>query len=66
VATSSSTTAAVTFTTNYTATPVCVLTPQTTGLTSWYLSAIGTSGFTVTVAPSGTYTFGYICMGNPN
>ena len=66
VATSSSTTAIVTFTTNYTATPVCVLTPQTTGLTSWYLSAISTSGFTVTVAPSGTYTFGYHCLGNPN
>jgi hypothetical protein len=64
--TSSSTTAGVTFTTNYTATPVCVLTPQTMGLTSWYLSAIGTTGFTVTVAPSGTYTFGYHCLGNPN
>jgi hypothetical protein len=66
LATASSTTASVTFTTNYTAAPVCVLTPQTTGLTSWYLSAISVSGFTVTVAPSGTYTFGYICMGNPN
>lgn len=66
LATSSSTTASVVFTTNYTATPVCVLTPQTTGLTSWYLSAIGTSGFTVTVAPSGTYKFGYHCLGNPN
>jgi hypothetical protein len=66
LATSASTTASVTFTTNYTATPVCVLTPQTTGLTSWYLSAIGTTGFTVTVAPRGTYTFGYHCLGNPN
>jgi hypothetical protein len=34
-------------------------------LTSWYLSAIGTTGFTVTVIPSGTYTFGYKCSGNP-
>lgn len=66
VGVASSTTASVAFTTNYTNTPVCVLTPQTTGLTSWYLSAISNSGFTVTVAPSGTYTFGYICIGNPN
>lgn len=65
VATSSSTTASVTFTTAFVLTPVCVLTPQTTGLTSWYLSAIGTTGFTVTVIPSGTYTFGYKCSGNP-
>ncbi|HEX4785389.1 MAG TPA: hypothetical protein VH350_13680 [Candidatus Sulfotelmatobacter sp.] len=66
VATSSSTKASLSFTTNYTSAPVCVLTPQTPGLTSWYLSAISTRGFTVTVAPSGTYTFGYICVGNPN
>ncbi len=66
VATSSSTKASLSFTTNYTSAPVCVLTPQTAGLTSWYLSAISTNGFTVTVAPSGTYTFGYICVGNPN
>lgn len=66
LATSSSTTASVTFTTNYAATPACVLTPRTTGLTSWYLSATSVSGFTVTVAPSGTYTFAYICFGNPN
>jgi hypothetical protein len=66
VATASSTTASVSFTVNYTGTPVCVLTPQTTGLTSWYLNAISNSGFTVTVAPSGTYTFDYICVGNPN
>jgi len=65
-ATAASTTASVTFTTNYTSTPVVVLTPQTTGLTSWFISAISNSGFTVTVAPSGTYTFGYIVVGNPN
>jgi len=65
-AVSSSTTGSVTFTTNYSNTPVCVLTPQTTGLTSWYISAISTSGFTVTVAPSGSYTFGYMCAGQPN
>src|SRR5207249_3622086 len=59
LATSASTTASFTFATAYTATPACVLTPQTTGLTSWYLSAISTTGFTVTVAPSGTYTFGF-------
>lgn len=66
VATSSSTTASVTFTTNYGATPACALTPRTAGITSWYLSATSVSGFTVTVAPSGTYTFAYICFGNPN
>jgi hypothetical protein len=66
VSVSASTTASVVFTTNYTAAPVCVLTPQTTGITSWFLSAISVSGFTVTVAPSGTYTFGYHCLGNPN
>lgn len=65
-AVTASTTGSVAFTTNYTATPVVVLTPQTTGLTSWFLSAISTSGFTVTVAPSGTYTFGYHVLGNPN
>lgn len=66
VSVSSSTTASVSFTTSYGSTPVCVLTPQTTGLTSWYLSAISGSGFTVTVAPSGSYVFGYHCLGNPN
>lgn len=66
VSVSSSTTASVSFTTSYTAAPVCVLTPQTAGLTSWYLSAISATGFTVTVAPSGSYTFGYHCIGNPN
>lgn len=66
VSTSASTTASVSFTNAFTSTPVCTLTPQTTGLTSWYLSAISNTGFTVTVAPSGTYTFGFHCMGNPN
>lgn len=66
LATSSSTTASVTFTTNYAATPACVLTPRTAGLTSWYLSSVAVSGFTVTVAPSGTYTFAYVCIGNPS
>jgi hypothetical protein len=66
VATASSTTASVSFTVNYTGTPVCVLTPQTIGLTSWYIDIISNRGFTVTVASSGTYTFGYICVGNPN
>ena len=63
---SASTTGSVTFTTNYTSTPAIVLTPQTTGLTSWFLSAVSNSGFTVTVAPSGTYTFAYIVIGNPS
>src|SRR6185437_8605299 len=49
---SASTTGSISFTRAYTATPVCVLTPQTTGLTSWFLIAISTSGFTVTVARS--------------
>jgi hypothetical protein len=63
---SSSTTGSVTFTTNYTSTPAVLLTPQTTGLTSWFISAVSNSGFTVTVAPSGTYTFAYHVIGNPN
>lgn len=66
IATSSSTTVTVTFTNAFTSTPVCTLTPQTTGLTSWYVSAISNTAFTITVSPSGTYTFAYHCMGNPN
>lgn len=61
----SSTTGSITFTTAYTSAPVVVVTPQTTGLTSYFLSAISTTGFTLTVAPSGTYTFSYMVIGNP-
>jgi hypothetical protein len=64
---SSSTTASITFNTAYNSTPVCVLTSLTSlGTKSYYISAISTTGFTVTISTNGTYSFDYICMGNPN
>jgi hypothetical protein len=60
------TTCAVTFTTNYTSTPACIVTPTTAGVTSAIITTQANSGFTVTYAPSGTTNFNYVCLGNPN
>lgn len=60
------TTCAVVFTTNYTATPSCVVTPTTAGVTSFIITAQAVSGFTVTYAPSATTNFNYVCIGDPN
>ena len=67
ISVSASTTGSATFATGqWVNAPVCVLSPKTTGLTSWYISTQNTTTLTVTVAPSGTYTFNYQCYGNPN
>lgn len=60
------TTAVVAFTTPYTSTPACVITPTTIGITSAIITAQSNSGFTVTYAPSGNASFNYACGGNPN
>lgn len=60
------TTATVVFTTNYTSTPVCVVTPTTAGVTSFIITAQANSGFTITYAPSAATNFNYMCGGNPN
>jgi len=66
VCTGSTTTCSVTFTTNYTSTPSCVVTPTTSGVTSFIITSQATTGFTVTYAPSAATNFNYICIGNPN
>jgi hypothetical protein len=64
---SSSTSATVNFGTSYNTAPKCVVTPTSdpTSVGAYWATST-TSGFTVSVHTSGTITFSYICMGNPN
>jgi len=67
VAISSNTSATVSFSVAFQHAPICTLTPTsdpTSVGTFWVRST--TSGFTVNVHKSGTITFNYICMANPN
>jgi hypothetical protein len=66
VCSGTTTTCAVAFTTNYISTPSCVATPTTTGVTSFIITTQANTGFTITYAPTGTTTFNYICVGDPN
>lgn len=66
VVSGATTTAVKTFATNYTSTPACVVTPTTSGVTSFIITAQSNSGFTVTYAPSAATNFNYVCFGNPN
>jgi hypothetical protein len=59
------TSVSVIFKTAYTSTPTVVVTP-TSNAGAFYLSAVSTTGFTLTYAMSGTQTFNYMVMGNPN
>jgi hypothetical protein len=69
-------TVTVTFTTNYSSKPVCVVTPETDGTTSfdlWYITLTASGGHypnlvisTHANAPSGGVVFDYHCIGNPN
>ena len=63
----SSTSQAVSFTHNFTSAPVVVLTPQSdpTATGGWWVTTT-VSGFTVNVTISGTITFNYTVVGNPN
>lgn len=65
-ASGTTTTATVTFTTSYTSTPSCVITPTTAGVTSAIITSQANTGFTITYAPSGSTSFNYHCGGNPN
>jgi hypothetical protein len=49
----------------YANTPTVVVTP-TSNAGAFYLSASSTTGFTITYSNSGTQTFNYMVMGNPN
>ena len=49
----------------YTSTPTVVASP-TSNCGTWYISASSNTGFTITYANSGTQTFNYMVMGNPN
>jgi hypothetical protein len=63
----SSTSATVNFSVAFQHAPICTLTPTsdpTSVGTYWVTST--TSSFTANVHTSGTITFNYICMGNPN
>jgi hypothetical protein len=66
VCTGLATTCSVIFTSPFTSTPACVVTPTTAGVTSAIITAQANTGFTVTYAPSAATTFNYVCMGNPN
>lgn len=62
----SATSVSQTFATAYTAAPVCVLTPTSNpGSLTWWVTTTTTS-VTANLSASGTVTFNYICMGNPN
>lgn len=62
----SATSAAQTFKTAYTAAPVCVLTPTSNpGALTWWVTTTTTS-VTANLSASGTVTFNYVCMGNPD
>ncbi len=67
VTVSGSTSASVNFTTNFTSAPIVVLTPQSdpTATGGWWVTTTN-SGFTVHVTLSGTITFNYVVIGNPN
>ncbi len=65
ISSGSGTTVSKSFAVNYGGTPVVVVTP-TTNAGAFYLSAVSSSGFTVTYATSGAQTFNYIVVGNPN
>jgi len=59
------TTVSVTYAVAYTSTPVVVVTP-TSNAGAFYISASSNAGFTITYTNSGTQTFNYIVVGNPN
>jgi hypothetical protein len=64
----SSTSATVNFSVAFSAYPICTVTPTSdpTSVGGYWVSATTHSAFTVNVHRSGTITFNYICMGNPN
>jgi len=66
VCSGTATTCSVTFQTSFASTPVCVVTPTSSGTTSAIITAQSTTGFTVTYAPTGAKSFNYLCIGNPN
>jgi hypothetical protein len=59
------TSVSVIYATAYTSIPTVVVTP-TSNVGAFYLSASSTTGFTITYANSGTQTFNYHTLGNPN
>jgi hypothetical protein len=63
----SSSNATVNFTVAFQHPPICTLTPTSdpTSVGAYWVTST-TSSFTVNVHTSGTITFNYICMGNPN
>ena len=64
----SSTSATVNFSVPFLAYPICTLTPTSdpTSVGGYWVSGTTHSAFTVNLHRSGTITFNYICMGNPN
>ena len=67
IAVSSSTSGSVTFTTNYTSAPACIITPTSdpTAIGVWWVTT-STSTVTANVKVSGTISFFYHCFGNPS
>jgi len=64
VITGTTTTAAKSYSSAYTNTPVVIVCPLTT-VSTFYLSTTSTTGFTVTYGPSESASFNYMVVGNP-
>ncbi len=64
VITGTTTTAAKSYSSAYTNTPVVIVCPLTT-VSTFYLSTTSTTGFTVTYGPSKSASFNYMVVGNP-
>ena len=67
IAISSATSASHTFAAAFAVVPICVITPITMPASGvrWSVSSTATT-VTATISASGTLTFNYICVGNPN
>ncbi|MGH9344646.1 MAG: hypothetical protein ACRD19_12915, partial [Terriglobia bacterium] len=66
IAVSSAASASVTFPLAYTNAPVCTLTPTSNpGSLTWWVTT-STTAVTANLSASGTLTFNYVCIGNPN
>jgi hypothetical protein len=66
IAISAATSGSHTFSSAYSNAPVCTVSPTSApGTTTWWVTTT-TTAVTVNLSASGTITFNYICIGNPN
>jgi len=60
------TTCSIVFTTNYSSTPGVLITPLIPGSTTFTVTAVATTGFTITASASFTGNVAYLTFGDPN